>query len=137
AGLSAAGPSPSGSSCRRSRSSGDAATQSRLPLLAVPPGYAWSGPPCRCRQGCMIGDGPCHAGGDISVICVKGQERHDCTVEVLDVLGLGLLVASGVAFLLLGEPLCGSLGVEFGENSVDGVGKSQTLDRGDEDQRSW
>ena len=50
---------------------------------------------------------------------MEGQERHDRPVEVLDVLGLGLLPASGVGFLLLGEALGGSLGFEFGTNTLD------------------
>ena len=51
---------------------------------------------------------------------MKGQERHDRPKEILDVLGLGLVTASGVGFLLLGEALGGSLGFEVGTNALDG-----------------
>ena len=71
------------------------------------------------RRG-MIGDGTGQPVGEVGVSGMEGQERHDRPVEVLDVLGLGLLTASGVGLLLLGEALGGSLGFEFGTNPVDG-----------------
>ena len=53
--------------------------------------------------------------GKINVILMKAQERHHRPVEILDVLSLGLVTASGVGLLLLGKPLrqllCQPLGV--------------------------
>ena len=69
----------------------------------------------------MIGDGPGHPLGEIGVVRMEGQERHDRPEEVLDVLGLGFFTAAGVGLFLLGEALGGSLGFEFGTNAVDGV----------------
>ena len=54
------------------------------------------------RRG-VIGHGLGQPVGEIGVIGMKGQERHDRPQEILDVLGLGLITASGVGFLLLGE----------------------------------
>ena len=68
----------------------------------------------------MVGDGTCQAVGKIGVVRMKGQERHHRPEEVLDVLGLGFVTASGVGFLLLGETLGGPLGFEFGTNAFDG-----------------
>ena len=48
------------------------------------------------------------------------QERHDRPQEVFDVFGLGLVTASGIGFLLLGEALGESLGFEFDTNPLDG-----------------
>ena len=42
--------------------------------------------------------------GEISVILMKGQKRDHRPQEILNVLNLGLLTASGVGFFLLGEP---------------------------------
>jgi hypothetical protein len=71
------------------------------------------------RRG-MIGDGPCQAVGEISVICMKGQERPHCPQEVLNVLGLGFVTSSGVGFLLLCKTLRGSLCIEIDLNPFDG-----------------
>jgi hypothetical protein len=71
------------------------------------------------RRG-TICHGPCHPLGEISVIRMKAQERHDRPVEVFNVLGLSLVTASGVGLLLLGEALGGSLGIKVGTNAVDG-----------------
>ena len=68
----------------------------------------------------MVGHGTGQAVGEISVICMKGQEHHHRPKEVFNVLGLGFLTASGVGFLLLGETLGGSLGFEIGPNPLDG-----------------
>ena len=65
---------------------------------------------------CMGGDGLRQPVGEIGVCVVECQERHYRPVEVLDVLGLDLLTASGVRFLLLGEPFGGSLGFELATN---------------------
>ena len=51
--------------------------------------------------------GPRHLLGEISLIRMKALEHHDGPVEVFNVLVLGLIAASGVGFLLLGEALCG------------------------------
>ena len=67
----------------------------------------------------MGGDGLGQPVGEIGVCGVECQERHDRPVEVLDVLGLDLLPASGVGFLLLGEPFGGTLGFEVGTNPLD------------------
>jgi hypothetical protein len=56
----------------------------------------------------MVCHGPRHPLGKISVILVKAQKRNHRPEEVLDVLCLGLVTASGVGFLLLGETLRGS-----------------------------
>ena len=68
----------------------------------------------------MIGDGPCHLFGEIGVISVKGQKRPHRPEEVFNVFGLGLLTASGVGFLFLGESLGGALGFEIGTNALNG-----------------
>lgn len=52
---------------------------------------------------CCYGTG--EAVGEIGVNIMKSQELQDRTVEVLDVLGLGLLSTAGVGFLLLGVAL--------------------------------
>jgi len=69
---------------------------------------------------CVIGDGPCQPVGEIGVISMKGQELDHRPQEVFDIFGLGLLTASGVGFLLLGEPLGGPLGFQFGTNPLNG-----------------
>jgi hypothetical protein len=51
---------------------------------------------------------------------VEGQERHDRPVEVLDVLGLGLVTAAGVGLLAPGVALRGPLCFEFGTDALDG-----------------
>ena len=43
--------------------------------------------------------------GEIGMCRMEGQERYDRSKEILDILDLGLLPASGVGFLLLGEAL--------------------------------
>jgi hypothetical protein len=53
------------------------------------------------RRG-MVSDGTGQAVGEIGVTFVKSQERHDRSVEILDVSRLGLVTASGVACLFLG-----------------------------------
>lgn len=58
--------------------------------------------------------------GKISVIRMKGQERHHCPVEVPNISSLDLSTASGIGFLLLGITFGGSLRFEFGTNSFDG-----------------
>src|SRR5262249_51198453 len=55
------------------------------------------------RRG-MIGDSTGQSVSEIGVILMKAQERHDRPVKVFDVLGVGLLTAAGIGFLLLGEP---------------------------------
>ena len=60
----------------------------------------------------MICDSTGQAVGEISVISMKGQERHDRSVEIFNILGLGLLSTANVGFLLLGETFGGSLGGE-------------------------
>jgi hypothetical protein len=72
------------------------------------------------RRG-MVSDATGQAVGEISVISMKRQERHDSPVEIINVLGLGLVTASGVALLLFGEALRGSLGFEFGVGSYVAV----------------
>jgi len=57
---------------------------------------------------------------EIGVAAMEGQKRDRRSEEVLDVLGLGFVTASGIGFLLLGKALGGSLGVEFATNPLDG-----------------
>jgi hypothetical protein len=59
----------------------------------------------------MASDGTGQSLDEIGVRAVKCQERQDSTVEVLDLSRLGLLLSSGVGFLLLCEALRGSFGV--------------------------
>jgi hypothetical protein len=54
--------------------------------------------------------------GEIGVNGMEGEERHERSVKVFD---LGLLPASGVSDLLLGEALGGSLGFEVGTNAFN------------------
>jgi hypothetical protein len=68
----------------------------------------------------VICDGPCHPRGKISVIRMKAQEHNNRPVEIFNVLGLGLVTAASVGFLLLGKTLRGSLGFEVGTNALDG-----------------
>jgi hypothetical protein len=72
------------------------------------------------NRGGVIRDSPCHSVGKIGVTRMKGQERPHRPQEVLDVIGLGLVTASGVGLLLFGETLGRSFGVEIGTNPVDG-----------------
>ena len=53
---------------------------------------------------------------------MKGQELHDRTKEVFDVLGLCLLSASAIGLLLLCEAFGGSLGFEVSTNLFNGLG---------------
>src|SRR5207249_677038 len=62
-------------------------------------------------------------GSQAGVVGMEGEKRPDRPEEVLDVLGLGLLPASGVGFLLLGEALGGPLGRQFSSKSVNGSGR--------------
>jgi hypothetical protein len=58
--------------------------------------------------------------GEIGVSGLKRQEFDHRPEEILDLLGLGLLTASGVGFLLLCETLGGSFGFEVRSNPFDG-----------------
>lgn len=71
------------------------------------------------RRG-MVGDSLGNSVGEINVISVKAQERHDRSEELLDIFGLCFFSSPGVGFLLLGEALGGSLGFEIGTNALDG-----------------
>jgi WD40 repeat protein len=71
------------------------------------------------RRG-VVGNGTGQPVGDVGVRRVEAEERDHRPVEVVDVLGLGLLPASGIGFLLLGEAHRGPLGFEFDPNAVNG-----------------
>jgi hypothetical protein len=72
-------------------------------------------------NGCRV---LCHGTGqalaEIGVTLMECQERQDRSVEIIDVLGLGLLTAAGGGFLLLGVAIGGPLGFEVGSDAVDG-----------------
>jgi hypothetical protein len=50
------------------------------------------------RRG-MSGDGTGQAVGEISVISMKRQERHNSAVEIFDVFGLGVVTVAGGGYL--------------------------------------
>ena len=56
--------------------------------------------PAADRRG-VLGDGTGQPVGEVGVAGVEGEERHDRPVEVLDVLGLGLLTTPGAASCFL------------------------------------
>ena len=58
--------------------------------------------------------------GEMGVRRMEGQERQHRPVEVLDVLGLGLVTAAGVGLPAPGVALRGPLDFEFGADAVDG-----------------
>jgi hypothetical protein len=82
--------------------------------------------PASYRSG-MIGDSTGQAGGNIGVVCMKGQERDHNSQEVLDVFGLGLVTAFGSGFLALGVGLGGTLGFQFGSNPLNGLIPATTI----------
>jgi hypothetical protein len=71
------------------------------------------------RRG-MIADGTSESVGEIGVALVEAEEFQKRPVKIFNVLGLGLLSASGVCFLPIGEALRGSLRLEFGPNPLNG-----------------
>jgi hypothetical protein len=75
--------------------------------------------PTADRRG-MICDGTSQAVGEVGVFFMKSQELQDRTVEVFDVLGLGLLTSAVVGLLLLGVAFGGSLCRKFGPDTLDG-----------------
>ena len=68
----------------------------------------------------VIRDGSCQPSGEVGVVGVESQKRHDRTKEVLDVLGLRLFTPASVGLLPLGVALCGPLRYRFGSNPFDG-----------------
>lgn len=66
------------------------------------------------------GDGTGQALGEISIGRMEGKERQDRSVEVLDVISMGLFTSASVALLPPCVPFGGPLGVEAGTNPVDG-----------------
>ena len=68
----------------------------------------------------MIGHNTSEPVSKISVIGMKGQERHDRPGEVFDINLLDLFTSLGIGLLALGEALSGSLDFEFSTNAVDG-----------------
>jgi hypothetical protein len=86
------------------------------PLLdrdALCPGYRAAAD----RRG-VVGDGPCQPLGEAGVVWMESQERQDRTVEVLDVLGLGLVTAASLGCFALHMSRSRSLGVEFSTDAV-------------------
>ena len=65
-------------------------------------------------------DGTGQPVSEVSVIFMESQERDHRPLEIPDVLDLGLVTASSVSFLLLGEPFGGSFGFEVSTNALDG-----------------
>lgn len=69
----------------------------------------------------MSGHSPRHLVGELSMVWMEVEESHDCTQELLDVLGLGVLSPFGVGSLALGVAFGGPLGFQFGPDTVDGL----------------
>jgi hypothetical protein len=67
----------------------------------------------------VLGDRASQPVREIFMYRVKGQERHDRSVKVLDILGLGLLSAPRVGSSLFGEALRRSLDVQFRTNALN------------------
>jgi hypothetical protein len=67
----------------------------------------------------MVGDGSCQSLGEDGMAGMEGQEPHDRTEEILDVLGLDPVSATGPGLLAPGVLLRGSFRCEFGTDTID------------------
>lgn len=72
------------------------------------------------RRG-VIGDGTSKPLAQFSVGRMEVEEGHDCPKEILDVLGLDVLSPLGIRRSAFGVGLSGSLGFQFGPDTVDGL----------------
>jgi hypothetical protein len=57
--------------------------------------------------------------GHVAMAGVEGQECHDRPVEILDILGMGFVPASGVGFLTFGILFGGPFGFKVGTDVFD------------------
>lgn len=74
----------------------------------------------------MIRDSTAQPLSKIGVIFMKRQERYHRSVEIFNVLGLGLVSAASIRRLALGVALGRSLGFQFATDPLDGLRRAHT-----------
>src|SRR5262245_47741720 len=79
------------------------------------PGYG-----AAADRGGVVGHGTGQSMGEGLVTFMEAEERYHRTVEIFNIVRLGLIPASGVGVLASGVALGGSFGIEFGPNALDG-----------------
>jgi hypothetical protein len=70
------------------------------------------------RRG-MFGDGVRHLLSQISAIGMETEERHDCTEEIFDVLGLNFVSTQSVLLFAFDVGFCRPLGFQFFTNPMN------------------